>query len=70
MYNDAVEHKTGSFTPVIAACEGIFDREAEAYVKRLALHLSKKWDNNYCQTIFWIRAKFQMCILKSVSNCF
>ena len=70
MYNDAVEHKRGSFTPIIATCEGILDREAEAYVKRLAFHLSKKWDKNYSQTVFWIRARFQMCILKSVSNCF
>ena len=70
MYNDAVEHKRGSFTPIFATCEGILDHEAEAYVKRLALHLSKKWDNNYSQTVFWIRARFQMCILKSVSNCF
>ena len=42
LYNDAVEQKRGSFTPILATCEGILDREAEAYVKRLALHLSKK----------------------------
>ena len=72
MYNDAVEHKRGSFTPMIATCEGILDRypEAEAYVKILAFHFSKKWDKNYSQTVFWKRARFQMCILKSVSNCF
>ena len=71
MYNyDAVEHKRGSFTPIIATCEGIIDREAEAYVKRLAFQLSKKQNKNYSQTVFWIRARFQMCILKSVSNCF
>ena len=39
LYNDAVEQKRGSFTPILATCEGILDREAEAYVKRLALHL-------------------------------
>ena len=33
MYNDAVENKRGSFTPIIATCEGIHDREAEAYYK-------------------------------------
>ena len=32
MYNDAVEHKRGSFTPIIATYEGILDREAEAYM--------------------------------------
>ena len=59
MYNDAVEHKRGSFTPIIATCEGILDREAEAYVKRLAFHLSKKWDKNNSQIVFWMRARFQ-----------
>ena len=44
--NDAVEQKISSFTPILATCEGILDREAEAYVKRLALHLSKKMGQN------------------------
>jgi hypothetical protein len=35
MYNNAVKHKIGSLTPIIATCEGILDCEAEA-------HLSKK----------------------------
>ena len=70
LYNDAVEQKRGSFTPILATCEGILDREAEAYVKRLALHLSKKWDKTYSQIVFWVRARLQLCILKSVSNCF
>ena len=39
LYNDAVEQKRGSFTPILTTCEGILDREAEAYEKRLALHL-------------------------------
>jgi hypothetical protein len=42
IYNAAVESKRGSFTPIIATCEGILDREAEAYAKRLAFHLAKK----------------------------
>ena len=56
--------------PILATCEGILDREAEAYVKRLAFHLSKKWDKTYSQIVFWVRARLQLCILKSVSNCF
>ena len=31
-YCAAVEHMRGSFTPIIATCEGILDREAESYV--------------------------------------
>ena len=69
-YSHAVEHRRGSFTPVIATCEGILDRDAEAYVKRLALHLSKRWEKSYGKTVFWVRARLQICILRSVSNCF
>ena len=69
-YCAAAEHRRASFTPIIATCEGIFDREADAYVKRLAFHLSKKWEKSLSQSIFWVRARLQMCILRSVSNCF
>jgi hypothetical protein len=70
LYSSHVEHRRGSFTPIIATCEGILDREAEAYVRRLAFHLSKRWEKSYSQTVFWVRARLQICILKSVSNCF
>ena len=69
-YSAQVEQKRGSFTPIIATCEGILDREAEAYVKRLAFHLSKRWEKSYSQTLFWVRARLQICVLRSVSNCF
>ena len=42
-----VSNKAHSLQSLIASCEGILDREAEAYVKRLAFHFSKKWDKNY-----------------------
>ena len=69
-YCAAVEHMRGSFTPIIATCKGILDHAAEAYVKRLASHLSGRWDHSLSQTLFWIRARLQICILRSVSNCF
>jgi hypothetical protein len=70
LYASEVEHRRGSFTPVLATCEGILDREAEAYAKRLSQHLSRRWEKNYSQTVFWVRARIQICILRSVSNCF
>ena len=62
-YNPHVDHKRGSFTPIVATCEGIFDHEAEAYIKRLASHLSKRWKKSYSQSLFWVRARLQLCIL-------
>ena len=70
LYSAEVNQRRGSFTPIIATCEGILDREAESYVKRLAFHLSNKWQKSQSQTIFWVRARIQICILRSVSNCF
>ena len=70
IYASEVEHRRGSFTPVLATCEGILDREAEAYAKKLAQRLSRRWEKNYSQTVFWVRARIQICILRSVSNCF
>ena len=42
-YGPIAELKRASFTPIIATCEAIFDKEAEVYMKRLATLLSKKW---------------------------
>ena len=49
-YSAQVEQRRGCFTPIIATCEGILDREAKAYIKRLAFHLSKRWGKSYSQT--------------------
>ena len=50
-------------------CEAIFDKEAETYLKRLATILSKKWNSSYAQALSYIRARMQICILRSVSLC-
>ena len=40
-YSAIAAAKRASFTPIIATCEAIFDKEAEVYMKRLATLLSK-----------------------------
>ena len=44
--------------------------EAEGYLKRLAVLLSEEWDFLYSKTMSWVRARMQICILRSVSLCF
>ena len=68
-YCEAAEARRGSFTPVIATCEGVFDREAVFYLKRLAFHLSEKWNMHTSQVKGWVKARMQVCILRSVSLC-
>jgi len=68
-YCQAAEARQASFTPIIASCEAIFDSEAEVYFKRLATILSKKWRSNYSKALCYIRARMQICIIRSVSLC-
>jgi hypothetical protein len=68
-YSNAAEARRASFTPIIATCDAILDREAESYLKQLAVHLSKKWKSPFSHTVGWLRARLQICILRSVSLC-
>ena len=68
-YNEAVEDRRGTFTPFIATCDAILDVEAEHYIKRLSSHLAEKWGKSYSAVIGWVRARIQVCILRSVSVC-
>jgi hypothetical protein len=69
-YSEAAEARRASFTPFIATCDAVLDKEAEGYLKRLAVLLSEKWESPYSKTIGWLRARIQICILRSVSLCF
>ena len=68
-YCQAAEARRASFTPIIASCEAIFDNKAEVYLKRLATILSKKWDSCYSRVLCYVRARMQICIIRSVSLC-
>ena len=68
-YSKAAFERRASFTPIIASCEAIFDKEAGVYFKRLATILSKKWKSSYSQATTYIKARTQICILRSVSLC-
>ena len=68
-YEDAAKARKATFTPIIASCDAAFDHEAEIYIKRLAVILSKKWRNSYSRTVGFLRARMQICILRSTSLC-
>jgi len=68
-YSKAAEAKRATFTPFIATCDAALDKEAETYIKHLASLLSKKWKCSDAQTVGWLRARIQICILRSVSLC-
>ena len=68
------EQKQGSFTPVIATCKGILDREAKSYTNILAFHLSNIEGEGggeiKAKTKIWVQARLQIIMLRSVSNSF
>ena len=68
-YSEAAEQRRATFTPFIATCNAVLDKEAESYIKRLALFLSKKWSCHNARACGWLRARLQICILRSVSLC-
>ena len=68
-YSEAAEQRRATFTPIFATCDAVLDREAESYLKRLSIHLSKKLKCNYSHACGWLRARIQICILRSVSMC-
>ena len=68
-YQEAAEARQATFTPILATCDAVFDKNAEIYFRRMAVHLSKKWNSNYSVTLSFIRARMQVCILISVSLC-
>ena len=68
-YSNAAEQRRASFNPFIATCDAVLDNNAESYIKRLASHLSNKWNTSLPRVTGWLRARIQICILRSVSLC-
>ena len=68
-YGEGAGVRRSTFTPIIASCEGIFDHEAHIYMKRMSTLLASKWGRSYSQVHGWLKARMQVCILRSVSLC-
>ena len=69
LYLTAAKARRATFTPILATCDAVFDKYSELYFKIMAIHLSKKWESIYSQTLGYLRARMQVCILRSVSLC-
>ena len=65
-YLETATARSASFSPFIATCDAVLDKEAEGYIKRLAVVLSCP----YSRVVGWLRARIQICLLRSVSLCF
>ena len=44
-------------------------READAFIRRLALRLSKKWHRPYSRTVSFIRSRFAISLVRAKNRC-
>ena len=65
-YRLAAEELCGSFTPLVCSTDGVLHREYIAYLKRLACHLTSKWQKPFSAVMAWVRIHMQFAIFWSV----
>ena len=66
MYNARIlQIEKGSFTPLIFSCTGGVGQEAAKFIKELADKLSTKRNENYSQTVAFIRRKLRFDLLRT-----
>ena len=65
-YNARIlEIERGSFTPLVFSCTGGVSGETEKFMKRLALKISEKKQEQYSQVVSFIRRRLRFDILRS-----
>ena len=65
-YNARIlEVERGSFTPLVFSCSGGVSGETEKFIKRLALKVSEKKQEQYSQVVSFIRRRLRFDILRS-----
>ena len=60
------------FTAFIATCDGVYGREADRFIRRLAELINQRggWDQHGTGRVEqWIRARLSVCLARSVSAC-
>lgn len=68
-YLDACLEQRRHFTPFVVSCEGLFGKEADFFMKRLAKKLADKWKRPYSTTISLLRTRFAINLVRSKNRC-
>jgi len=61
--------ENGSFTPLVFGTNGGLGEECQKFVQELSNKLAAKDDEDYAQTISWIRTRLSFEIIKSSLAC-
>ena len=62
-YSSAVEDCRGHFSPFVVTTDGVFAKEANFFLKRLATGLTTKWEKPYPEG--WVHRRLQFAIVKA-----
>ena len=57
------------FTPLVASVDGLLGSEFEAFLKRLAAKVARKWESPYSQVCGYLRARVSISLLRSAHRC-
>lgn len=68
-YLEPCDRQRRHFTPFVASCEGLMGREADTFMKRLALKLSEKWKQPCSQTAGFVRTRFAISLVRAKNRC-
>ena len=57
------------FTPLVFSVDGLMGKEAQAFLRRLAQLLSRKWEQPYSQVCGYVRARVSIVIVRATHLC-
>ena len=68
-YLDACLEQRRHFTPFVVSCEGLLGKEADVFLKRLAMKLAEKWHRPYSQTVSFVKTRFAISLVRAKNRC-
>ena len=69
VYRSAVEDRRGNFTPFVLSVDGLLQREASHFVKRLSASLASKWEKSFSDVLAFVHSRLQFASVRSASMC-
>ena len=63
VYRSAVEDRRGNFTPFVLSVDGLLQREASHFVKRVSANLASRWEKPLSDVLTYIRSRLY-CLLR------
>ena len=68
-YLKACQDQRRHFTPFVVSCDGLLGKEADALLRNLSEHLSKKTGKFYSETCSFLHVGLSIAIVPSVHLC-